>query len=190
MAIMLATRINTCSNEKILRFFMGWEDFFLLKTFWILPLTCTRLGDAYKYVWLASPERPDFSVKVRFGWLAPLKTEKKLKSRFISISPFMVIEIGVFWTWDISNVMSSPSLTWLAAWKRLKSGYHVSWRWLCFLSRFCYSRYLSLVVLFPEHFIFHATEQNLKIESTEFQHKPANKISQKDFHSIKVKTIF
>ena len=75
----------------------------------------------------------------------------------------------------------------LAAWKPLKSG---SWRGLCVLLRFCFSRYLKLIVLFPEHFICHATETNLKTESTEFQHKLANKISQKDFHSIKLKTIF
>ena len=50
--------------------------------------------------------------------------------------------------------------------------------------------YLKLVAVFPEHFICHATETNLKIESAEFQHKPANEFSQKEFHNIKLKTIF
>ena len=31
---------------------------------------------------------------------------------------------------------------------------------------------------------------DLKIKSAEFQDKPANKFSQKEFHSIKLKTIF
>ena len=51
-------------------------------------------------------------------------------------------------------------------------------------------RYFTLVVVFPEHFICHATETELKIESAEFQHKPANKFCQKEFHSINLKTIF
>ena len=51
-------------------------------------------------------------------------------------------------------------------------------------------RYLKLVVVFPEHFICHATEMDLKIESTEFQHKPVNKFSQREFHSIKLEAIF
>ena len=100
--------------------------------------------------------------------LAPLKTEKKLKSRFFSTSPFMVIEIHISWTWDISNVLSSPSLTWLGRWKPLKSGYHVSWRGLCVLFRFFYSSYFTLVILFPEHFICHATETNFKIDRLNF----------------------
>ena len=33
-------------------------------------------------------------------------------------------------------------------------------------------------------------ETDLKIESAEFQHKSANKFSQKKFHSIKLKTIY
>ena len=40
-----------------------------------------------------------------------------------------------------------------------------------------------------EHFICHATEAELQIESAEFQHKPANRFSQKEFHSIKLKKI-
>ena len=51
-------------------------------------------------------------------------------------------------------------------------------------------RYFTLVVVFPEHFICHATETELKRESAEFQHKSANKFSQKEFHSNNLKTIF
>ena len=59
-----------------------------------------------------------------------------------------------------------------------------------FFFRICYSRYLKLVALFPEYFICHATEADLKIESAEFQYNPANKFYQMEFHSIKLKTIF
>ena len=51
-------------------------------------------------------------------------------------------------------------------------------------------RYLKLVAVFPEHFICYAKEMDLKIESAKFQHKPANKFSQKEVRSIKLKTIF
>ena len=54
------------------------------------------LGDAHKYVWPASPYRPDFCSKVRVGWSASIKTEKKLTGRFISISHFLIIEISIF----------------------------------------------------------------------------------------------
>ena len=46
---------------------------------------------------------------------------------------------------------------------------------LCVLFRICYSRYLKLVFVFSEHFICYTTENDLKIESAEFQHKPGNK---------------
>ena len=70
---------------------------------------------------------------------------------------------------------------WLAAWKPLKSGSH---RGLNVLSRICYFRYLKLVVVFPEHFICHATGKDLKMESAEFQHKSENEFSQKESHSV------
>ena len=99
-------------------------------------------------------------------------------------------------TWDSfikGYVPSKSNLTilwqWLAAWKPLKLGSHISWRGLCVICRICYSRYLKLFVV-PKHFIFHATEKNLKIELAEFQHKSANKFSQKEFGSIKMETIF
>ena len=41
-----------------------------------------------------------------------------------------------------------------------------------------------------KHFICHVTEMGLKIELAEFQHKSANKFSQKEFHSVKMKTVF
>ena len=44
------------------------------------------LGDAHKYVWLASPDRPDFFSKVRVGWSASIKSEKKLKAFFSSVT--------------------------------------------------------------------------------------------------------
>ena len=56
------------------------------------------LGDAHKYVWLASPDRPDFSSKVRVGQSASIKSEKKLKGSFISISHLLVIETGIVLT--------------------------------------------------------------------------------------------
>ena len=37
------------------------------------------LGDAQKHVWLASPDGHDFCSRVRVGWLASIKTQKKLK---------------------------------------------------------------------------------------------------------------
>ena len=58
---------------------------------------------------------------------------------------------------------------------------------LVFLSE---HRYFTLVVVFSEHFICHATETDLKRESAEFQHKSANTFSQTEFHSINLKTIF
>ena len=118
----------------------------------------------------------------------PIETEKKMKGRFIFISHLLVIEISIFLTWDKFKgyIPTKSNLAllwqWLAAWKLLKSGSHVSWRGLCVLFRIFYFRYLKLVVVFPEHFICHATEMDMKIESAEF--------SQKDFHSIKLKTIF
>ena len=42
----------------------------------------------------------------------------------------------------------------------------------------------------PRAFYLHATETDMKIESVEFQHKSANEFSQKEFHIIKLKTIF
>ena len=59
-----------------------------------------------------------------------------------------------------------------------------------FFFRICYSRYLKLLVEFPEHFICYTIEMDLEIESAKFQHKPEYKFSQKEFHSIKLKTIF
>ena len=44
--------------------------------------------------------------------------------------------------------------------------------------------------MFPEHFICHATEKDLKMDSAEFQHKSANEFSQKEYQSIKLKTVF
>ena len=44
--------------------------------------------------------------------------------------------------------------------------------------------------MLPEHFICHAIEKDLKIDSAEFQHKSANEFSQKESHSIKLKTFF
>ena len=99
----------------------------------ILPLV-----GAHKYVWLTSPDRPDFCSKVRAGWSAPIKTKNKLKGRFISINHLLVIEISIFLTWDNFKgyVPTESNLEllwqWLAAWKLLKSGSHVSWRGLCF----------------------------------------------------------
>ena len=49
---------------------------------------------------------------------------------------------------------------------------------------------ISCLQFFPEHFICYATEKNLTIESAEFQHKSANKFSQKKVDSIKLETIF
>ena len=63
-------------------------------------------------------------------------------------------------------------------------------RGLYVLLKICYFRYLKLVVVFPEHFICHAAETDLKMESNEFQLKSANNFSQKEFHSIKLETIF
>ena len=57
-----------------------------------------NLGDTHKYVWLASPDQPNFCSKVRVGWLASMKTKKKLKSSFISISHLLVIEVGIVLT--------------------------------------------------------------------------------------------
>ena len=37
------------------------------------------LGDAHKHVWLASPDGHNFYSRVRVGWLASIKTQKKLK---------------------------------------------------------------------------------------------------------------
>ena len=34
------------------------------------------LGDAHKYVWLASPDRPDFCSEARVGESVPIKTGK------------------------------------------------------------------------------------------------------------------
>ena len=149
-----------------------------------------------RFVNMSSHDRPDFFSKVRFGWSAPIKSEKKLKGRFISINHLLVIEIRIFVTRDNLKgyVPTKSNLAllwqWSAAWKPWKTGSHVSWRGLCALFRIFYSRYFKLVVLFPEYFICHATETDLKIESAELQHKPANKFSQKEFHSIKLKTIF
>ena len=58
------------------------------------------LGDAHKCVGLASPDRPNFCSKVRVGWSASIKTEKKLKARFISISHLLIIKIGICLTLD------------------------------------------------------------------------------------------
>ena len=119
------------------------------------------LDDTHKYVWLVSPDWPDFCSKVRVGWLATIKTEKKLKGRFISTSHLLILEIGIFLTWDNfkSYIPSKSNLAllwqWLAVWKPLKLGSHVSWRGLYVLFRICYFRYLKLVVVFLEHFICH-----------------------------------
>ena len=139
------------------------------------------------------PDRSDFCSKVRIGWSASIKTKKKLKGRFISISHLLVIEISIFLTWDNFKgyVPTESNLEllwqWLAAWKPSKLGSHVSWRGLCVFVIICCSRYLKLVVVFPKHFTCHATETVLKIEPAEFQHKSANKFSQKV--SVKLKTI-
>ena len=144
-----------------------------------------------------SPDRPNFcSNKVRIGWSALLKTEKKLKGRFISISHLSVNKTGIFLTWDnfkgyFPTKSDLPLLwQWLASWKPLKLGSHVSWSGLCVILRICYFRYLKLVVVFPKYFVCHATEIDLKIELPKFQHKSANKFFQMEFHSIKLKTIF
>ena len=73
------------------------------------------------------PDRSDFCSKVRIGWSASIKTKKKLKGRFISISHLLVIEISIFLTWDNFKgyVPTESNLEllwqWLAAWK-LKIG--------------------------------------------------------------------
>ena len=154
------------------------------------------LGDAHKHVWLASPDGHNFCSRVRVGWLASIKTQKKLKGWCISISHLLVLKIGIFLTWDNfkSYILTKSNLAllwqWLAAWKPLKLGSHVSWRGLYVLFRICYFRYLKLNVVFPEHFICHATEKDLKMDSAEFQHKSAIEFSQKESHSIKLKTVF
>ena len=127
-----------------------------------------------KYVRLASPDGPDFCSKVRVRWSASVKTEKKLKGRFISVIHLQVIEIGIFKTWGnlkgYAPTKSNLALLWqwlgLAAWKPLKSGSHVSWRGLCVLFRICYFRYWKLVAGFSEYFICHATasRMDLRIE--------------------------
>ena len=43
-------------------------------------------GDAHKYVWLASPDPPDFCSKVKVGWSASIKTEQKLADLFPSLA--------------------------------------------------------------------------------------------------------
>ena len=154
----------------------------------ILPLV-----GAHKYVWLASPDRPDFCSKVRAGWSAPIKTKNKLKGRFIYINHLLVIEISIFLTWDnfkgyvlTKSNLALFQLTFVKI--RLTCQY---WRGLRVLFRICYSRYLKLVVMFPEHFMScHAqAETDLKTELAEFQHKPEDKFSQKEFHCINLKTI-
>ena len=42
----------------------------------------------------------------------------------------------------------------------------------------------------PRAFFCHATEKDLKMDSAEFQHKSAIEFSQKESHSIKLKTVF
>ena len=44
--------------------------------------------------------------------------------------------------------------------------------------------------MLPEHFICHLTEKDLKIDSGKFQLKSTNEFSQKESHSIKLKTAF
>ena len=116
------------------------------------------------------------------GWHL-IKTQKKLKGWCISISQLLVLKIVIFLTWGNfkSYIPTKSNLAllwqWLAAWKPLKLGSHVSWRGLYVLFRICYFRYLKLVVVFPEHFISHATE---KMDSAEFQYKSANEFSQKE----------
>ena len=143
--------------------------YFFLVTLGNSTLFLIQKGDAHKYVWLASRNQSNFCFKVRVRWSAPIKTEKKLKGRFISIRHLLVIETCIFLTWD--NFKGKPNLAllwqWLAAWKPLKSGSHVSWRGLCVFFRICYSIYLKLVV-FPEHFICYATEMDLKINRLNF----------------------
>ena len=46
------------------------------KLVWFYLLENIFLGDAHKYVWLTSPNRPDFCSKVGVGGLASIKTEK------------------------------------------------------------------------------------------------------------------
>ena len=58
-----------------------------------------------------------------------------------------------FLTWDNFKgyVLTKSNLTllwwWLAAWKPLKLGSHVSWRGLCVLFRICYFRYWKVVAV-------------------------------------------
>ena len=154
------------------------------------------LGDAHKHVWLALPDGHNFCSRVRVRCLASIKPQKKLKGWHISFSHPLVLKIGIFLTWENfkSYILTKSNLAllwqWLAAWKPLKLGSHVSWRRLYVLFRICYFRYLKLNVVLPEHFICHAKEKDLKIDSAEFQHKSANEFSQKKSHSIKLKTVF
>ena len=127
------------------------------------------LGGAHKYVWLASPDRPNFCSEHRVGWSASIKIEKKLKSRFISIGHLLVIEIGIFGNWYnfIKGYVSRNSnlaVLWqcLAAWKTLKLGSQVNWRGLCVLFRVCYSRYLKLVVVVPRAFYLSCHREELE----------------------------
>ena len=112
------------------------------------------------------------------------KSWKKLKGRFISISHLSFNEIGIFLNCDDFKdyVPTKWNLAllwqWLAAWRLLKLGSHVNWRGLCVIFRISHFRYLKLVFVFRKHFICHATERVLKIESPQFQNKSANKFSQ------------
>ena len=128
------------------------------------------LCDPHKYVWLASPDRPDFCSKAIVRWSVSIKIEKKLKGRYISIATCWKLKLAYFSIETTWKAMSSPNLTfltlltfnfltfflapfwqWLAA---LKSGSHVSWRRLCVLFRICYPRYLKLVVVFQQSILF------------------------------------
>ena len=72
--------------------------YFFLVTLGNSTLFLIQKGGAHKYVWLASRDQSNFCSKVRVRWSAPIKTEKKLKGRFISIRHLLVIETCIFLT--------------------------------------------------------------------------------------------
>ena len=100
-------------------------------------------------------------------------------------------------TWDnfIKGYVSSKSnfavlWQWLAAWKPLKLGSHVSWRRLCVIFRIYYSRYLKLVATVPRAFYLPCHREELEKRIGWNSLSAFQKFSQKEFDSIKLETIF
>ena len=100
--------------------------------------------------------------QVWVGWLAPLKTEKKLKGRFISIRNLLVIEIGIFLTWDNFRgyVLFKTNLALL---------WQCQVKFSCQLKRaLCSFQNLLLQIFEYGCRVFHATDTDLKTESADF----------------------